>query len=338
MNYCGLDQGTRSIAIHVMDKEGKVLLKTEGLLELKSLRRALSPFKNLHCVVEAGPLAEKLSVIIEELGHTIDIIEARRAASVFKTKRKTDSLDAQKLAMLAKNGWYTKVHRKSPEARALRTYLTARMQLVKVAGTLTSSIRGLLKANGIVLGKGNFESMVLAALKTCDPLVQQALTPMLETLRSVQRQEQALYRTLERKVVKLNPDMKRLTSIDGVGPATAAAFVATIDNPKRFSDAEQVASYIGLAPSIYQSGETELRGRITKEGDELLRWLLVEAANCLLSRCQKNSALREWGLKLQEKKGTGKARVAVARKLAMLMHTLWLRNETFKRQGSKLAA
>lgn len=337
-HYCGFDQGTKSISICIIKSDGKVVFETETPFEKRALRKHLSKYRSMRCVVEAGPLAEALSLMIEELGHRIDIIEARRAASVFKTKRKTDKLDARKLAMLARSGWYTKVHRKSSEARALRTYLTARMQLVKAAGGIAASIRGLLKANGLVLGKGNFEEQVLLTLERCDSLVKQALLPMLEAFKLLEKQEKMLYRNLERKVVKRKPEIARLTSIHSVGPATAAAFVSTIDDPKRFKDAEQVTSYIGLVPSVYQSGETEVRGRITKDGDELLRWLLVESATVLLSRCQKKSALRDWGLKLQEKKGFGKARVAVARKLAQLMYTLWIRKEHFEPRNVELAA
>ena len=329
MDYCGFDQGTKSIAVCVIDGKGRERLRGEAPLEKRKLRGLLKGFKKLRCVVEAGPLAESLCSVIDELGYEIEIIEARRAASVFKTKRKTDSLDAKKLALIARSGWYTSVHRKSRQSRALRTYLTARMQLVKVANSLKSSIRGLLRANGIVLKKGGFEEEVRVALAACDPLVQAAIEPMLEAWQLIQKQEQMLYRTLERKVVKSNPDARRFTTIPGIGPATAAAFVATIDDPKRFETGEQVASYLGLVPSVYQSGETEIRGRITKDGDELLRWLLNEAATTILTRCQTPTPLREWGLKLQEKKGFGKARTALARKLATLMHTLWLREETY---------
>lgn len=119
------------------------------------------------------------------------------------------------------------------------------------------------------------------------------------------------------------------TTIPGVGPATAAAYVATIDDPHRFPNGEKVASYIGLTPSVYQSGETEYRGRITKTGDKLLRWLLVEAAHILLSRSGTPCELKRWGLRLQQSKGTGKARVAVARRLACIMWKMWVDLETF---------
>jgi transposase len=109
----------------------------------------------------------------------------------------------------------------------------------------------------------------------------------------------------------------------------AAAYVATIDDPQRFAHSDQVADYVGLVPSVYQSGETEYRGRITKEGDALLRWLLVEAANVVLTRLQRTCALQRWGRRVLAKKGLSKARVAVARKLSVLLHRLWISGEEF---------
>ena len=123
--------------------------------------------------------------------------------------------------------------------------------------------------------------------------------------------------------------MSLLTTVPGVGPATAAAYVATIDDPERFETEDQVSSYLGLVPSIYQSGTVEIKGRITKHGDSLLRWLLVESATTLLSRTKKDCALKAWGLKLQETKGFGKARVAVARKLSCLLLRMLKTGEAF---------
>ena len=137
-----------------------------------------------------------------------------------------------------------------------------------------------------------------------------------------------MYKTLA-KLVSKKAEVKMLLTIPGVGPATAAAFVATIDDPKRFPGGEHVASYLGLVPSVYQSGEIEIKGHITKHGDDLLRWLLVEASTTLLTRSKKDCALRTWGLKLRETKGFGKAKVAVARKLACLMHHLWITKQSF---------
>ena len=337
MYYCGFDQGTKSIAVCVSDERGKVLYEGEVTLDRKEISKIVRRFKKLSCVVEAGPLAETLCNVVEELGCNIDIAESRRAASVFKTKRKTDKIDVRKLASLARTKWYTRVHRKSAESRVLRTYLTARVQLVKTAGALQSSIRGLLRANGIVLGKGSFTLEVKTALRKCDPLIQQSVLPMLEGWELLHKREKELYRNLERKVVNNNEVARRLSTTHCIGPATAAAYMATIDDPRRFKESSCVPSYLGMVPSVYQSADTQVRGRITKDGDQLTRWLLNEAATSLLTRCRKKSALRTWGLELKDKKGFGKARSAVARKMALILHKLWISNKDFDPEYTRAA-
>ena len=154
------------------------------------------------------------------------------------------------------------------------------------------------------------------------------LRPLCKVWREVVREAETLRKRVEAQS-RQEAVTRRLMSVPGVGPLVATAFIATIDDPRRFQRGDQVAAYLGLTPSVHQSGETEYRGRITKEGDGLLRWLLVEAAHVLLTRTKQNCELKRWGLRLSRKKGHGKARVAVARKPAMLLHRLWLREETF---------
>ena len=286
-------------------------------------------------MTEAGPLAESVCLMVEELGHTIAILDPRRAKAVTATRRKTDRLDAEMLAQLCRTNWFTKVHRKSGYARNMRSYLTARMLLVRSKGTFVSSIRGILRAHGIVVPSGRgelFEEQIWKILEKADPMLREAIQPLFKIYRELCDREAKMTSKLRRQYVLKNDDIRRLMTIPGVGPIVASAFVATIDTPERFRTGNQVACYLGLVPRIYQSGEMELRGRITRQGDELLRWLLIEAATVLLSVSKQEIPLREWGLKLQEAKGFGKARVAVARKLACLMFTLWKRKEVFDPQ------
>ena len=272
---------------------------------------------------------------MESAGHHVEILDVRQAKVITHSKKKTDKLDARKLAQLCRVGWYTVVHRKSGESRNIRTYLTARMELVKSSGALSGCIRGLLRAHGIILAmasKGSFDKAVFAALEGAEELVVKAIEPLLRHWISLQEEEKRMYRELERNVVRKDSRMMLLRTVPGVGPATAAAYVATIDDPERFEREDQVSSYLGLVPSIYQSGSVEIKGRITKHGDSLLRWLLVESATTLLSRTRKDCALKAWGLKLQEKKGFGKARVAVARKLSCLLLRMLKTGEAFDYQ------
>lgn len=155
-----------------------------------------------------------------------------------------------------------------------------------------------------------------------------ALTPLLELWREAIEAAEAMRKQIQARA-KSDALCRRLMSVPGVGSLTVVAYVATIDEPERFRRSEQVGAYVGLVPSVYQSGDTGYRGRITKEGDGLLRWLLVEAAHNLLTHTRRDCALKRWGQRLIEHKGVGKARVAVARKLAVILHRLWVSGETF---------
>lgn len=332
MNYCGMDISTNSIAICIIDQQGQLLWNGSSGFDKAELRSKLSGFEQLQCVVEATALSDSFCLLVEEIGHKIEVIDPRQAKAVTQTKKKTDKIDAIKLAQLARTGWYVRVHRKSGYSRDIRTYLTARMNLVRSAGSLSNSILGLLKAHGIRLTKSSnskgFAEEVLLAIKEQSEILQAAINPLLEAWQLLHKQEQAMYRELK-KFLKNNELISRLMTVPGVGIATAAAFASTIDNSSRFKSTDRVASYLGLVPSIYQSGEMEYRGRITKQGDPLLRWLLVESATVLLTRVSSSFPLRTWGMKIAEQKGFAKARVAVARKLACLLFSLWKKNAVF---------
>jgi len=341
--YCGIDLGNKYSMVSIIRKNRQV--EKEELVGTNevAIKKVLKGYKKLTCVVEAAPLAEWLCNIIEELGHKAVVVCARKAkvALASQGKKKTDKRDARALAELCRSGWYEAVHRKSAEARAMRSFMTARKQLVESSLAMASSIRGILRAHGIKLGvrgdNSDFCRQVTTAMKELPIIVQRGLEELLKAYDLIHTQQRRLYQELQ-KNPRENEVTKRLQTIPGVGAATAAAFVATIDDPNRFPDGEKVASYIGLAPSVYQSGETEYRGRITKTGDKLLRWLLVEAANVLLSRSGTPCDLRTWGLMLQEKKGTGKARVAVARRLCGIMWKMWKDGTEFYAEPLQVAA
>lgn len=332
-NYCGIDLGCESTVFCVVDEVGTQVAEDAVKTDAELLKAAFSKYSPLHCIVEAAPLAEWLCAVVESCGHTIHVVDSRQAKAVTHSKKKTDKIDARKLAQLARTGWYNVVHRKSGKARELRSFMTGRNQLVKIAQQAAACVRGILRAHGIKLssgGGGEFEKNVQAALANCSPALRQTLLPLLKMWKEAHAAERAMYRMIP-KVTRHLPEVELLQSVPGIGPATAAVFVATIDDPKRFTSAEKVASYLGLVPSIHQSGETEYRGRITRDGDWLLRWLLVEAANVLLSITKEDHhPLKEWGLRLQAAKGPGKARVAVARKLACLLYRVWRTGEPYR--------
>jgi len=331
MNYCGIDLACKASAICPMDGTGAIVREEEIPTDADGFRIRLAGEEAMKCVVEASPLAEWVVQVLERLGHEAVIIDARRAKAVVCTKKKTDRVNARDLANMARTGWYTAVHRKSGAARELRTWLAARAGLVETANALNARIRGLLRAHGIKLGKvaeREFEMKVQAVVEAREPALAGALTPLLNLWRQSIDAAEVLRKEIK---VRIRQDSvcRRLMSVPGVGPLTAAAYLATIDDPERFQRSDQVGAYLGLVPSVYQSGDIDYRGRITKEGDGLLRWLLVEAAHSLLSHTRRDCALKRWGERLQAQKGIGKARVAVARKLAVILHRLWITGETF---------
>lgn len=342
--YCGIDLGNKETVVCVLGARRQVVAEARVATEGKALRQVLRKYRKLTCVVEAAPLAEWVCKEVEKLGHKITIVCPRKAKVALASQgrgKKTDRRDAHALAELCRSGWYEAVHRKSEEARELRSFLTARKQLVECSTAIASSIRGILRAHGIKLVGGadesSFSDKVKAASRKLPELVQVSVAELLKAFEQLHEQQRRLYKDLRRQSWE-DEDMKRLQSVPGVGPATAAAFVATIDDPHRFSGPEKVAAYLGLTPGVYQSGETEYRGRITKTGDKLLRWLLVEAAHVLLSRSGTPCQLRTWGLALQKAKGVGKARVAVARRLAGIMWKLWKDKAEFHAESLRVAA
>jgi transposase len=204
---------------------------------------------------------------------------------------------------------------------------------VQTALAQGSRIRGLLRAHGIKLGEVK-ESQFALEVKHLACENSQELWEMLEPLVKMRgaalKASEQMRRRMIRQAGVEDSVARRLMTVPGVGPITATAFVATIDDPKRFRTSEQVAAYLGLVPSVAQSGELEVHGHITREGDGMLRGYLVEAAHVLLTRKRGTCRLKKWGLKLAKKKGHGKARVAVARKIAVLLHRLWITGETYK--------
>jgi transposase len=230
-------------------------------------------------------------------------------------------------------GWYANVRVKSLDHHALRAQLAARAHLVATARDLGNQLRGLLRAFGLRVGKGKgkgkvFEQRVLALVADCP-----ALQPVADGLLAVRRAVRAAVERLDRVLLaaaRRDATCRRLMTVPGVGAITALAYQSTIETPGRFRRAREVGAYVGLVPRRHQSGELDRSGRISKQGDALLRGYLYEAATVLISRLQRPCALRTWARKLVERIGMKKARVALARKLAVLLHHLWSHQEDFR--------
>jgi transposase len=325
--YVALDVSLKEISVCVMDDKGVVLFEGKTPAEPTSLA-TLIRIKAPHLVrvgLETGATSPWLVHALTAAGLPVVCMDARHAhAALSMRPTKSDRSDARGLADMLRIGWYREVHTKSISSLEHRTMLGARHQLVTMRSELDAQIRGMLKTFGVVLGSGNKDTLIQRAelLAEGRPVIRELVAKLAEVRRYVALQIAAIDRDL-RRLIRAEPTLKRLMTVPGVGPITALAFLSAIDDPSRFKHAHDVGPYLGLTPTRYQSGETDRQGRISKCGDTFIRTCLYEAANVLLTRVQRFSPLKAWGMRLAKRIGGRKARIAVARKLAVILHRIW---------------
>ena len=248
---------------------------------------------------------------------------------------KTDRNDARGLAELIRMGWYREAKVKSMESRQIRALLAARSKLVDLRRDLENQMRGLLKSLGLIIGKSGVRVLPnrIAALLRDAPHLRSLINPLMMA-HSALAEQIATYDLQVRELAKTDQTIGRLMTVPGVGPVTALAFASTVDDPQRFARATDVGAYLGLTPRRYQSGELDRNGRISKRGDRLTRSYLFEAANVLISVVRRTSPLKAWATKLVKRIGRKKTTVAVARKLAVILHCIWTDGTEFNWGGA----
>ena len=327
-HYAGLDVSTKETAICVLDQEGRRTWEGKVASDPTVIARALrrhAPCLERACL-ETGPMAVWLWHSLKEQGMPIDCVHARHASAALRLQtNKTDRNDAYGLAMLVRSGWYSPVPMRSLETHKTRALLAIRNQLVGMCTSLINKIRGLSKTFGFVVGagKGNgFHASVRRGLSG-DPLICELFEGLLETLATLQRRRRSLDRKLA-AMARQSAVCRILTTVPGVGPVTAVSYMSTIEDPTRFRRSADVGAYLGLTPVRYQSGEVDIGGRISKRGDRLTRKLLFEAATVILFRFRGNLVLKSWAERIAARAGSWKARVALARKLATILHGMWI--------------
>lgn len=331
--YAGLDISDKQTHLCLVDDAGSEVWRGRCATDPEVIARTLARRARVlsaslrRAVLETGPLSAFLFHGLRARGLPAVCICARHAKGVLSTRvNKTDPNDAEGLAQLARTGWFKAVHVKAPESHLDRAHLRVREQLVKSHRDMANQLRGLLKLFGLRLGPVTTPAKRrerVALLLGRMPALRPALAPLLEALAALEGELAKLDKRLKARAAR-DPVARRLMTVPGVGPLTALVYKSAIEDPGRFARATDVGAYAGLTPRRHQSGELDLAGRISKGGDGLLRHTLYEAANSLLARLKRDCALRTWGLRLQERKGAKRARVAVARKLAVLLHRLWL--------------
>lgn len=333
--YAGLDVSDKSTHICAVDETGTIFWRgvcaTDPQVLAETLGKRCPDVARV--VLETGALSAFLYHGLIERGVPAVCICARHAKGVLSTRvNKSDPHDAEGLAQLARTGWFKAVHIKDGATHLDRAHLKVREQLVKAHGAMKNQLRGLLKLFGLRLGKVTTPARRaerLHGLLARKPELKPALAPLVAALSALEEQIAAATRELKRRAAA-DRVCVRLMSAPGVGPVNALTFKTSIEDPGRFARGADVGAFAGLVPRRHQSGERDTKGRISKAGDPMLRRALYEAANSLLGRVKRDCALRRWGLDLAAAKGPKRARVAVARKLAALLHTLWQSDSDFR--------
>jgi transposase len=333
-HFVGLDVSQKTTAICVVDGEGSKVWRGTCSTEPDQIQETVwhraGPTAKLG--VETGAMTPWL--VHELRARKLDVVclDARHARAALKMQiNKTDQNDAEGLAQIVRTGWYRSVHVKSLDAHRARALLGARAQLVGMATRLSNHIRGILKTFGLLPGgvRGvRFDSRVEAHLVE-RPDLAPIIGPMLATWRQLREQIKAFDKAV-RAIVRASSECRLLMSVPGIGPLTVLAYVSTVEDPARFRRSRSVGAHLGLTPRQYQSGEVDRSGRISRCGDVLARTLMYEAAVVILTRVKRPSPLKDWALAIARKSGPGKARVALARKLAVILHSIWRSGEPFR--------
>jgi transposase len=332
----GLDLGDKYSYLCLIDTEsGEVMEESRLRTTPEALKRRFSSERPLRVAIEAGTHSPWVSRVLEECGHEVLVANPRKIRLIYTNKRKTDKLDAENLARLARLDpklLYPLKHR-GEDSQAHMAIIRSREALVSCRTQLVNHVRGAVKSFGARLPKCPARSFHNKAPEHIPQALWPALEPILETIGSLTERIREYDRQLESVCQEHYPETNLLRQVEGVGPLTALTFVLTLEDPSRFAKSRSVGAYLGLVPATDQSGESDPQMRITKEGDEMLRRLLVGSAHYILGPFAKeDSDLRRHGEKIASRGGKNakkRAAVAVARKLSVLLHRLWVTAELY---------
>jgi transposase len=332
----GLDLGDKYSHLCLIDTASGEVME-EGRLRTtpEALKRRFASEQPLRIAIETGTHSPWVSRLLEECGHEVLVANARKLRLIYANKRKTDELDAENLARLARLDpklLYPLKHR-GEESQAHMALIRSREALVGSRTQLVNHVRGTVKSFGARLPKCPARSFHKNAAGHIPEALMPALGPVLEQIGSLTQRIRDYDRKLEELSKESYPETGLLRQVEGVGPLTALAFVLTLEDPHRFERSRAVGAYLGLVPATNQSGDREPQKRISKEGDEMLRKLLVSGAHYILGPFGSDSDLRRHGEKMASRGGKNskkRAVVAVARKLAVLLHSLWVSGEIYE--------
>ena len=340
--FVGLDVSQRSTSVCILDGQGNRIWRGKCATDPAAIEEVIRARAGgaARVGLETGPLTPWLVHELRGRGFEVVCLDARQARAALALRpNKTDANDAEGLAQILRLGWHRSVHVKSYGAHRLRAALGARMQLVNMVTELSNHVRGVLKVFGLVVegARGGVFADRVEALVADRPEVAAVVRPMLEAWRGLRRQV-AAYDVALRAEAKERRETRLLMSVPGVGAITALAFASAVEDPARFGSSRDVGAHFGLTPRQHQSGEVDRMGEISRWGDGLVRTYLFEAATVLVRRVKRWSPLKAWAVRLAQRAGATKARVALARKLAVVMHAIWRSGEPFRWTAEPRAA
>jgi transposase len=332
-HYAGIDVSLESSSVCVVDAAGKIVREGKVASEPEAL---IAWFGSLGFVarrigLEAGPLSQWLYAAMHRAGLAVELLETRHVRDAFKAMPvKTDRNDARGIAQLMRLGWFRPVHCKSMAAQETRTMLTARKLVQSKLHDVEMGLRGLLRGFGLKVGRTTprrFEARIKELVVGHPSL--QVIADALLAVHAVLLREFNGFEKRVRTAARHDARARLLMSTPGVGAIVSLTYACAIDDPARFKSSKRVGAHFGMTPKRHQSGEMDVTGRISKIGDKSVRTALYEAANVILTRPVKGSGLKSWAARLAKRVGMKKAKVALARKLAVIMHRMLVDGRPF---------
>jgi transposase len=332
--YVGLDVSVKETSICVVDESGEIVreakVPTEPEAIVTVLRTQGCVFKRIG--LEAGPLSQWLYTRLAEAGLPATCVETRHMKAALSAQRqKTDRNDARGIAQMMRVGLYRPVHVKTQKSQEKRMLLTGRKLLQRKLLDIENDLRGILRNFGLKVGPvsaNKFDDRIRDLVEN-HPRLAEIVGPILIARQTLREQFNVLHKILL-DLVRDDDVCQLFMTVPGVGPVVALTYQATVDVPARFSKSKAVGAHYGLTPRKYQSGEIDRTGRISKCGDGMLRAALYEAAQVLMIRTQKWCSLKAWGMQIARRRGMQKAIVAVARRLAIILHRMWRDGTEFR--------
>ena len=332
-HYAGIDVSLESSSVCVVDASGKIVREDKVASEPEALIAWFNAlgFRVARIGLEAGPLSQWLYAAMQKAGLAVELLETRHVRDAFKAMPvKTDRNDARGIAQLMRLDWFRPVHCKSVAAQEMRALLTARKLVQSKLFDVEMSLRGILRGFGLKVGPTTPKRFARRIGElVADHATLQVVAAALLAVHEVLLRELNGFEKRVRMMARVDARVRLLMSTPGVGPIVALTYVSAVDDPTRFKSSKGVGAHFGLTPKKHQSGERDVTGRISKIGDSSVRTALYEAAHIILTMPVKASGLKSWAMKLARRAGMKKAKVALARKLAVILHRMWIDGTSF---------